>query len=73
MISDFISALENKLLVISTPNVKIEEIKKCLLNDNVDYHSLQKIMDILVSIPSITGNEEIIKYRNELFSEFLNF
>lgn len=63
VLRDFISSLRYDLLEIAEPKEKIDE--------KIDYHSLQSIIDILVSIPQNNEYKEILRLRDKLFSEFV--
>jgi len=64
---DFISALKSELSEIPMPNETVEEIRKYLNNDKMDYHSLHAIADILISTPAFDGNEDLQRLRSLLF------
>lgn len=70
---DFISALACELPNIVEPREKINKIKKHLNNEKLDYHSLQSIINILVSIPQNNKYKEILRLRHKLFSEYITF
>lgn len=60
-ISDFLSSVKVELPEMAIPDEKIKEIKKYLDGDNIDYHNLQAIIDILISVSHINKNEKIIR------------
>lgn len=65
MIIDFISIVKSEIAKISLPDEISEELKNHL-NNAEDYHSIQTIMDILVSLLSSDITAEIMKIRNNL-------
>lgn len=67
VLEDHLSSFRCELLEISEPREKIIEIKKHLNNERIDYHTLQSIIDILVSVPKSKEYKEISILKNKLF------
>lgn len=65
-ITDFIFKLKNELSEMSVPKEKAIDIMGHLNNENTDYHSMQAIMDILISIPETDRNESLTNIINQL-------
>lgn len=65
-IADFIAVLEIELSGNKTLEEKATDIKEHLNSKNMDYYTLQTIIDILVSIPETNRNESIARVFNQL-------
>lgn len=61
-VSDFISVLQEELPGLGLPEERLKEIEKYLDGNNRDYHSLQAIIDILISIPD-NENSTILRHQ----------
>lgn len=66
LITNFISIIESEITKISLSDEISEELKKHLSNADKDYHSIQTIIDILISLPLADMTDGIIKIRNKL-------
>ncbi|GEM_PF-3070608 len=63
-ISDFKEALRKELLSLPISTAQLAEIKSHLAKEPTDYHSLQSIIDLLLSISDIS--EQLVEFCNQI-------